>query len=94
MHRVAAAGVRRAKRGVGESSDATLLYERMLAQLAKRGIRKPPHVTPREFAAGLTESPVSRAVEELTLLYNEFRFGRRPGVAPQMLQLLERLEQS
>ncbi len=89
----AAAGLRRAKRGQGEASDATLLYERMLAQLAKRGIRKPPHVTPQEFADALTESSVSRVVQELTGFYNEFRFGNRPGVAPQMLQLLERLEE-
>jgi transglutaminase-like putative cysteine protease len=90
----AAAGVRRARRGQGEASDATLLYERMLAQLAKRGIRKPPHVTPQEFALGLTEPAVSGVVQELTAFYNEFRFGNRPAVAPRMIQLLERLEQS
>jgi hypothetical protein len=89
----AAAGVRRARKGLGEASDATLLYERMLTQLAKRGIRKPPHVTPQEFAEALTEPAVSGVVRELTAFYNEFRFGNRPAAAPRMIQLLERLEQ-
>jgi protein-glutamine gamma-glutamyltransferase len=90
----ARAGVRRAKRGEGQTSDATLLYERMLAQLARRGIRKPAHVTPQEFACALPEPAVSRLVQEMTIFYNEFRFGGRRDVAPRMIQLLERLEQT
>jgi transglutaminase-like putative cysteine protease len=88
------AGIRRARRGQGQPSDATLLYQRMLAQLSKRGIRKPSHVTPQEFAADLPEPGIADLVRELTLSYNEFRFGGRRDVAPRMIQLLERLEQS
>jgi hypothetical protein len=88
------AGVRRAKRGQGQPSDATLLYQRMLAQLSKRGIRKPAHVTPQEFAAALPEPAISELVRELTLSYNEFRFGGRRDVAPKMIHLLERLERN
>jgi transglutaminase-like putative cysteine protease len=88
----ARAGLKRAQRGQGQSSDATLLYERMLAVLVERNIRKPPHITPEEFARSLTEPSVSTLVVELTGLYNEFRFGSRPAAAPRMLQLLEQLE--
>ena len=91
---LARAGVRRARRGHGQTSDATLLYQRMLTQLSKRGIRKPSHVTPQEFAAGLPEAGFSGLVRELTLSYNEFRFGGRRDVAPRMIQLLDRLEQN
>jgi hypothetical protein len=87
-------GVRRAKRGQGHPTDATLLYQRMLTQLSKRGIRKPSHVTPQEFAAGLPEPAISELVRELTRSYNEFRFGGRRDVAIRMIQLLERLEQT
>ena len=88
------ARVRRARRGQGQPTDATLLYQRMLAQLSKRGIRKPSHVTPQEFADGLPEPGISELVRELTISYNEFRFGGRRDVAPRMIQLLERLEQN
>ena len=37
---------------------------------------------------------MSELVRELTLSYNEFRFGGRRDVAPRMIQLLERLEQN
>jgi transglutaminase-like putative cysteine protease len=87
-------GVRRAKRGQGQPTDATLLYQRMLAQLSKRGIRKPSHVTPQEFAETLPEPAISELVRELTRSYNEFRFGGRRDVAIRMIQLLERLEQT
>ncbi len=87
-------GVRRAKRGQGQPTDATLLYQQMLAQLSKRGIRKPSHVTPQEFAEALPEPAISELVRELTRSYNEFRFGGRRDVAIRMIQLLERLEQT
>jgi hypothetical protein len=66
----------------------------MLMQLSKRGIRKPSHVTPQEFAAALPEPAISELVRELTRSYNEFRFGGRRDVAIRMIQLLERLEQT
>ena len=84
--------VRRLERGEGVASDATILYQRMLAMLARRGIQKPPWLTPAEFARVLPVNEASGIVYDLTSLYNEFRFGARGEVAPQMMQLLDRLE--
>jgi transglutaminase-like putative cysteine protease len=69
--------VLRAQRGHGQSSDATLLYTRMLGLLARRGIQKPPWLTPMEFARVLPRpasvgtvapagSDLARLVDELT----------------------------
>ncbi len=84
--------VRRLKRGEGEASDATLLYQRMLALLERRGIQKPPWLTPSEFARVLPATPLSPLVEDLTSAYVEFRFGGKRDVAPRMVQLLDQLE--
>ena len=83
---------RRMARGQGVASDATLLYARMLRLLAGRGIQKPPWLTPGEFARVLPASEMRGVVNELTIFYNEFRFGGRTDVAPRMMQLLDRLE--
>ena len=84
--------VRRLARGNGKASDATLLYERMLRLLARRGIQKPAWLTPAEFARVLPASEVSPIIEDLTTFYNEFRFGGRTEVAPRMMVLLDQLE--
>jgi hypothetical protein len=84
--------VKRLVRGEGVASDATLLYERMLALLARRGIQKPPWLTPAEFARVLPATEVRNVVYDLTSFYNEFRFGGHREVAPQMMQLLDQLE--
>ena len=85
-------GERRARAGMGQPSDATLLYQRMLATLARRGYQKPPWLTPQEFSRVLPQSEMSVVVEDLTAAYTAFRFGGRREVAPQILRLLERLE--
>jgi protein-glutamine gamma-glutamyltransferase len=85
-------GVIRARRGEGEASDATLLYQRMLELLQKRGFQKPPWLTPSEFARVLPASETAVLVDDLTAAYNEFRFGGRRDAAPRMLRLLDRLE--
>jgi transglutaminase-like putative cysteine protease len=84
--------VQRARRGEAQSSDATLLYQRMLAMLARRGFQKPPWLTPAEFARVLPASELAAVVDELTSAYNAFRFGGERAAAPRMVQLLERLE--
>ena len=84
--------VRRLKRGEGEASDATLLYQRMLALLERRGIQKPPWLTPSEFARVLPATELSPLVDDLTSAYVEFRFGGKREAAPRMVQLLDRLE--
>jgi hypothetical protein len=86
------ASVRRAQSGQGQASDATLLYQRMLVNLERRGIRKPGWQTPAEFARGIPEPELSLVVEDLTSAYNEFRFGGRAAAAPRMIRLLENLE--
>ncbi len=62
----------------------------MLAMLARRGIQKPPWLTPAEFARVLPASEVSVVVDDLTASYNALRFGGRGDVAPRMMLLLER----
>jgi hypothetical protein len=88
----AAIRVRRLKRGEGEASDATLLYQRMLALLERRGIQKPPWLTPNEFARVLPATDLSPLVDDLTSAYVEFRFGGKRDAAPRMVQLLDQLE--
>ncbi|MGH9559442.1 MAG: transglutaminase TgpA family protein [Bryobacteraceae bacterium] len=84
--------VRRLVRGEGEASDATLLYERMLAALAKRGIQKPSWLTPVEFARVIPNPETGVIVGDLTAFYNQLRFGGRGEAAAQMIELLEELE--
>jgi hypothetical protein len=84
--------VRRAQRGEAQASDATLLYERMLRALERRGMQKPPWLTPAEFARVLPASELAMLVEDLTGAYNEFRFGGRRDAAPRMVRLLRRIE--
>ena len=84
--------VRRLKRGEGAASDATLLYQRMLRLLERRGIQKPPWLTPLEFARVLPPTEVSPLVDDLTSAYVEFRFGGKRDAAPRMVRLLDQLE--
>jgi len=82
----------KAQRGQAHPSDATMLYERMLNVRRRRGVVKPPWLTPFEFARVLQEPELAVLVEDLTTAYNELRFGGRAEAAGRMVQLLERLE--
>jgi transglutaminase-like putative cysteine protease len=84
--------VLKVQRGEVEASDATMLYHRMLKVLHKRGIEKPPWVTPFEFAQVLQEPAVSTLVVDLTAAYNELRFGGNREAAGRIVNLLEKLE--
>ncbi len=84
--------VLKVQRGEAEASDATMLYQRMLKVLGKRGIEKPRWVTPFEFARVLQEPAISTLVVELTAAYNELRFGGNTKVAGRIVTLLEQLE--
>jgi transglutaminase-like putative cysteine protease len=86
--------VERVRRGEASVGDATLLYQRMLAILKRRGYQKPAWFTPAEFAASLGGSPLAAAVHEFTAAYNALRFGGRTDVAPRLSALLDELEQS
>ena len=80
------------QRGEGQASDATLLYQRMLKALHRRGIEKPAWLTPCEFARVLQEPELALLVEDFTSAYNELRFGRNSEAAGRIFVLLERLE--
>ena len=84
--------VDRVRRGQASVGDATLLYERMLRILRRRGFQKPAWFTPAEFANSLPPGPVGAAVGEFTAAYNAMRFGGRTGVAPRLSLLLDTLE--
>jgi transglutaminase-like putative cysteine protease len=84
--------VLRVQRGEAEASDATLLYQRMLKVLRRRGIEKPAWLTPCEFARVVEEPEVALLVDDLTSAYNELRFGGHAEAAGRMVVLLERLE--
>jgi transglutaminase-like putative cysteine protease/energy-converting hydrogenase Eha subunit C len=80
------------QRGQGQASDATLLYQRMLKALRRRGIEKPAWLTPCEFARVLQEPELALLVEDFTNAYNELRFGGNTEAAGRIFVLLEQLE--
>jgi protein-glutamine gamma-glutamyltransferase len=84
--------VRLARLGQASVGDATLLYQRMLQILRKRGYQKPAWFTPAEFAASLPRTVLGSTVTEFTATYNEWRFGGRTGVAPRLSLLLDELD--
>jgi hypothetical protein len=77
----------------GSPADASVLYERMLEVLARRGFRKPPWFTPVEFARHL---PVEEhiPVVEFTDVYNSIRFGGDRLAASRLAKLLQDLERT
>jgi transglutaminase-like putative cysteine protease len=86
--------VLRVQRGQAQASDATLLYNRMLDLLSRKGIEKPAWLTPLEFARCLPPSSLTPLIEDLTAAYNDLRFGSRREAAGRMVLLLEQLEQA
>jgi protein-glutamine gamma-glutamyltransferase len=84
--------MRRLEAGKAEASDATLLYNRMLRLLERRGIEKPRWITAGEFARTVTVPEIFPVVRDLTQAYHELRYGGRREAAPRMLALLEQLE--
>ncbi|HEY2013520.1 MAG TPA: transglutaminaseTgpA domain-containing protein, partial [Bryobacteraceae bacterium] len=84
--------VKRVRRGQASVADATILYERMLHVLKRRGYQKPVWFTPAEFAATMPSGPLGLRVVEFTTTYNALRFGGQTDVAPRLSILLEELE--
>jgi len=73
-------------------AEATVLYQRLLRTLRRRGFRKSPGQTPLEFASSLPPPELAGAVAEFTRAYNHIRFGTRAGVGPRLVELLRRVE--
>jgi transglutaminase-like putative cysteine protease len=86
------ARVRQVQRGAARTSDATLLYARMLALLRRRGFERPAWITPAEFARLLPASETATLVARFTTAYNDLRFGGDRDAALRMMQSLEALE--
>jgi hypothetical protein len=84
--------VDRLRRGQAGAGDATLLYERMLRILKRRGFQKPVWFTPAEFANSLPSGPTGAAVSEFTVAYNAMRFGGQIDAAPRLSLILDTLE--
>ncbi len=82
----------RMEQGDAEASDATILYERALAMLRRRGIEKPAWLTPLEFASAVPSPPLREILGDLARAYNDLRYGGRQDAAVRMLVLLDRLK--
>lgn len=86
--------LRRIVRGEAGAKEATLLYQRLLRALERQGFRKPPWLTPAEFADVLPASELARRVRDFTANYNRLRFGGEAGAGPALLATLEEIEGS
>ena len=71
--------------------EATMTYTRLLKTLQKKGYRKPPAQTPREFAMSFLGSRLSPPVLEFTRLYNSLRFGQTPVSLTRLRTLLQEI---
>ena len=84
--------VRRVQRGQVSASDATMLYQRMLTILRRRGVQKPTWLTPNEFAQLVPDSATAKLVAEFTSAYHELRYGMKQDAAVRLVAILEQLE--
>ena len=75
-------------------AEATLTYTRFLRALGKKGFRKPPAQTPREFAASFLGTRLDPPVGEFTRLYNALRFGQAPVSLTRLRALLREITAS
>jgi transglutaminase-like putative cysteine protease len=71
--------------------EASLTYQRLLSALQKKGFRKKPSQTPREFAFSFLGTPWGPGVMEFTKLYNTLRYGQAPVSIARLRQILEDL---
>ncbi len=71
--------------------EATHTYQRLLTTLQKKGYRKKPSQTPREFAFSFLGTPWAAGVMEFTKLYNTLRYAQAPVPLARLRQILEDL---
>jgi hypothetical protein len=85
------AHLRKIIRSGGSASDASLLYQRMLEVLARRGFQKPAWFTPAEFARHYSGEERGQ-VAAFTEVYNSIRFGADRSATSRLAELLQDLE--
>ncbi len=71
--------------------EATLTYQRLLHTMRKKGFRKNPSQTPREFAFSFLGTPWGPGVMEFTKLYNILRFGKAAVSLARLRKILEEI---
>jgi len=71
--------------------EATLTYQQLLKALRKKGFRKSPSQTPREFALSFLGTRLGPVVMEFTHLYNLLRFGQASVSLTRLRNLLEEI---
>jgi protein-glutamine gamma-glutamyltransferase len=85
-------GLSLSKRPANSDASTVLFYERLLALLAHRGMKREPDLTPLEFANGLDFQPALT----ITQAYNRVRFGGQqlsPGELREIDRILKQLEE-
>ena len=70
---------------------AALWYERMVRKLARRGWRKSPSQTPRDFLQAIQEPVLQKKVAEFTKVYESARFGQSVDDARALPELFEKI---
>jgi hypothetical protein len=73
---------------------ASIWYERLLRQTAKRGWTKSPSQTPEEFAAVITDDKTKGQVSDFTEHYERARFGNSAEDASRLPDLYEEIKTS
>jgi transglutaminase-like putative cysteine protease len=73
---------------------ASIWYERMLKQMARRGWRKLPAQTPEEFAEAIGDPQLKGRVLGFTEHYENARFGQSGNDASQLPELYEEIKSS
>jgi len=70
---------------------AALWYERMVRKLSRRGWRKSPSQTPRDFVESIQEPVLQKKVAEFTKVYESVRFGQSVDEARTLPELFEKV---
>jgi len=73
---------------------ASIWYERMLRQAARRGWEKSPAQTPEEFAAAIADPKLQEKVYGFTEHYENARFGASAEEASRLPELYEEIKAS
>ena len=83
----------RSRAGRATVRDATVAYQRLLDLLARRGYRKTPSMSAREFLPAVRDPLLSPLVAEFTVAYESARFGGAVDLVPHLYSLLGRVQQ-